>query len=186
MRSHKQVPILGFAAWSGTGKTTLLVNLLPLLAQTGIHTAVIKHAHYRFDIDHPGKDSYVLRHAGADQICVISRSRFALVVERPAFKEPTLVEALQKLDHRIADLILVEGFKDEAFPKIELSRPALRYPLLFPNDPSIIAIAADAPLAMPTTLPLLPLNQLAVIKDFILDNIVGRLPLTASATESHH
>ncbi len=173
MRSHKQVPILGFAAWSGTGKTTLLLHLLPLLTQIGIHTAVVKHAHHRFDVDHPGKDSYVLRHAGASQIIVTSRSRWALMVERPTPQEPRLVEALQKLHHQTADLILVEGFKDEPFPKIELCRPSLRYPLLFPDDPSIIAVATDAPLARQTTLPLLALNQPAAIKDFILNTIIG-------------
>lgn len=162
-------PLLGFAAISGTGKTTLLVQILPLLKKRGIRVGMIKHAHHRFDIDKPGKDSYKLRQAGAEQMLIASRHRWALMVETPQQQQadPQLNELLLHLDQDAVDLILVEGFKQVRFPKIELHRPALGHELLFPNDAAIIAIATDAPLAKSTALPLLDLNDPAEITDFI-------------------
>jgi len=164
------LPLLGFAAWSGTGKTTLLTQLIPLLGAEGIRVAVVKHAHHNFDIDHPGKDSYELRHAGARQVLIASRRRLALMLDNPPgqYEEPTLPDLLARLDPAYADLILVEGFKQQAFPKIELYRPALGQPLLFPTNPTVIAIATDQPDGLPANAPpILPLNEPAAIAEFI-------------------
>jgi len=163
-------PLLGFAAWSGTGKTTLLEQLVPLLVARGLRVAVVKHAHHDFDIDVPGKDSYRMRKAGARQVMVASRRRWALVTEHDDGRaEPRLAELLPQLDHAQLDLILVEGFKHEAIPKIELHRPALGKPLLYPDDPQVIAVATDAPLASAPPLPLLNLNTPEEVADFVLD-----------------
>ena len=175
IREHRGVPVLGIAAWSGTGKTTLLTRLIPLLREAGLRLALIKHAHHTFDIDHPGKDSYELRKAGADQILLGSRERLAVIRERRV-AEPTLEEMLALVDTDSADLILVEGFKHEALRKIELHRPALGRPLLFPEDPGIIAVACDAPLPRATTLPLLTLGDPAGVARFILEEVLGRAP----------
>ncbi len=168
-------PLLAFVAASGTGKTTLLEQLIPLLRAQGQRLAVIKHTHHDFDIDQPGKDSYRMRAAGAQQVMVASRRRWALLTEhndqRP---EPELAELVQALDRSVLDLILVEGFKHEAVPKIELHRPLLGKPPLFPADPHVIAVACDAPPAIPTTLPLLDLNSPAEIAAFVLRTITRR------------
>jgi molybdopterin-guanine dinucleotide biosynthesis protein MobB len=164
-----KLPVLGFAAYSGTGKTTLLTQLIPLLREQGIRIAMVKHAHHRFDVDLPGKDSYELRKAGATQMLICSRHRFALMTDLEEDQEPVLSEYLDHLDTDAADLVLVEGFKAESFPKIELHRPSLGKDLIFPNDEYIIAIATDAPDAIETDLPLLPLNQPQLIAEFILN-----------------
>jgi len=172
---EKHVPILGFCAWSGTGKTTLLRALLPLLVARGMRVAVVKHAHHKFDIDHPGKDSYALRKAGASQMLISSRRRMALMTEFERGRdEPRLSELLDRLDLQRADLILVEGFKHEHYPKIELHRPSLNKPLLFPDDPDVIAFASDAPIPESGThLPGLDLNDPGQIADFIIGKIAG-------------
>ncbi len=162
-------PILGFAAWSGTGKTTLLKQLIPSLKANGLRLAVIKHAHHNFDIDTPGKDSYELRKAGADTMLIGSRNRWALMVERDSGAEPRLDEMCAIVSGRDANLILVEGFKHERFPKLELHRPSMGRPLLFPEDDSIIAIASDARLSTTPEIPLLDLNNLQSIVDFVMD-----------------
>jgi molybdopterin-guanine dinucleotide biosynthesis adapter protein len=162
------IPVLGIAAYSGTGKTTLLRQLLSLLRARGLRVAVVKHAHHSFDTDVPGKDSYELRKAGATQMLVASRHRWALVTETGDADEPKLDELLGQLDHENLDLILVEGFKAERFRKIELHRPSLGNPLLYPLDPSIIAIATDAALAATPTIPVLDLGNPEQIADFIL------------------
>ncbi len=164
----KPTPLLGFAAWSGAGKTTLLKALLPLLRARDLNVAVIKHAHHEFDTDLPGKDSYELRKAGANLVLVCSRRRRALVVETDLKCDPRLADMLRHLPREGADLILVEGFKDEAIDKIEIHRPALNRPLLCATDPYVIAVATDAPVTLPRQLPPLPLNDPAVIADFIL------------------
>jgi molybdopterin-guanine dinucleotide biosynthesis adapter protein len=162
-------PVLGFAAFSGTGKTTLLVKLLPLLTARGLRIGMIKHAHHTFDVDHPGKDSYVLRKAGASQMLVSSRQRWALMVEiETPREEPRLSDMLPHLDASCLDLILVEGFKHERIPKIELYRPSLGHPLLFPEDETVIAVATDAPLPRTTVLPVLDLNAPEQIAEFVL------------------
>ncbi len=169
MLNNAAVPILGFAAFSGVGKTTLLVKLVGMLQRRGYRVGVVKHAHHSFDIDVPGKDSYELRKAGAIQTLVGSRHRWALVVEAERAQEPALDDLLRHLDQTSLDFILVEGFKTEQFPKIELHRPSLGHPLLYPNDSSIIAIASDAPLAVETNLPTLNLNQPGEISDFLVE-----------------
>lgn len=170
------LPLLGFAAWSGTGKTTLLTQLIPLLVHAGIRVAVLKHAHHNFDIDHPGKDSYRLRHAGAQQVLVASSRRVALMLESPFGneREPILEDMVSRIDPNYADLILVEGFKSRAFPKIELHRPDLGQPLLFPTDSSVIAIATDQPEQVPAPAPpILPLNDPQAIAEFIHTHVLA-------------
>jgi molybdopterin-guanine dinucleotide biosynthesis protein MobB len=167
MTNDFAIPVLGFAAWSGTGKTTLLSQVLPLLRGSGLRCALVKHAHHDFDIDHPGKDSYELRKAGAGQVLIASRRRWALMVEREYEQDPPLAELLRHLDPTQADLVLVEGFKHEHLPKIELHRPALGRPLLYPDDPDIIAVASDRPLDVP--IPRLDLNDPASIAAFVVE-----------------
>jgi molybdopterin-guanine dinucleotide biosynthesis protein B len=162
-------PVLGFAAYSGSGKTTLLSALLPMLAERGLRVGVIKHSHHDFEIDQPGKDSYRLRKAGARQMLIASPLRSALIEENPAPREPQLAGLLNRLDRDNLDLILVEGFRQARFPKIEIHRAATGKPFLHPDDPSIIAIASDAPLD--TALPRLDLNQPRDVLAYILDLI---------------
>jgi len=163
------LPVIGFSAFSGTGKTTLLKRVLPLLQVQNFRIGVIKHAHHNFDIDHPGKDSYELRHAGADKMLITSRRRMAIVEEfREQTSEPTLEQALDSLQPDNLDIILVEGFKHEAFPKIELYRPMTGKPAIYPKDPDIIAVATDGNLPIPTDLPVLDLNDAQSIAAFIL------------------
>ncbi len=164
-------PLLGFVAFSGTGKTTLLKQLIPLLKQQNLKIGLIKHAHHHFDIDIPGKDSYELRKAGAEQVLVASQQRWAMITETPMQEsDPALDKMLAHLDQPELDLILVEGFKHATFPKLELHRPALGHPLLFPHDADILAIATDAPLHRKTTLPVLDINQPKAIAEFILQH----------------
>lgn len=168
-----RVPILGFAAFSGTGKTTLLTQLIPLLNASHLRIGLIKHSHHNFDIDHPGKDSYRLRKAGASPVMLVSRYRRAIITEYPDAKEPSLFEQLQHFDQNDVDLILVEGFKRERFPKIELYRSAMNKPLLFPSDDTIIAVASDQPVPHPTALTQLDLNRPEQIARFILDRFLS-------------
>ncbi len=165
---QSDIPVIGFAAFSGTGKTTLLERLLPILTHSGVRIGMIKHAHHQFDIDTPGKDSYRLRKAGATQTLIASTQRWALMTENPVEDPPELVNLIQHLDQKHLDLILVEGFKQAHIPKIELHRPGLGHPLLFPADDNIIAIATDTPLEIETDLPRLDLNQPEEIANFIL------------------
>ena len=168
------LPLVGFCAFSGTGKTTLLTRLLPLLNNRGLRIGVVKHAHHRFDIDHPGKDSFELRLAGASQMLVASRKRMAWVKETQENRpEPVLEEALLALETEHLDLVLVEGFKQAAIPKIELYRASLGKPLMYPAMSNIIAIATDAPLADKSiSLPQLNLNQPVKIAEFIIETIL--------------
>jgi molybdopterin-guanine dinucleotide biosynthesis protein B len=180
MLVNAHVPIIGFAAWSGTGKTTLLKALLPRLNARSLRVGMVKHAHHSFDLDHPGKDSYELRKSGAAQMLISSRSRWALVVEQALPREPRLDEVLLELEQAALDLILVEGFKDEEFAKIELHRPSRKRPLLYPDDPCIVAVACDAPLGDTPPLPVLDLNDPEAIADFIvrhlgIEALVGNL-----------
>ncbi|KAA3626683.1 MAG: molybdopterin-guanine dinucleotide biosynthesis protein B [Proteobacteria bacterium] len=173
-------PILGIAAYSGTGKTTLLRQVIPLLGQRGIRVGMIKHAHHKLEIDTPGKDSYELRKSGADQVLVASNRMWALMVDTPGQDEPQLDELVRKLDQERIDLILVEGFKQGRFPKIELHRPSVNKPLIFPKDDTIIAIACDAELSTATDLPLLDINSPQQIADFICSYVETAGSVTAS------
>lgn len=173
---NAQVPILGFSAFSGTGKTTLLVKLIPILKKSGLRIGLIKHSHHNFKIDKPGKDSYRLREAGASPVMLVSNHRRAIITEFIEPNEPTLNDQLNAFDQSELDLILVEGFKAEYFPKIELHRPSLKNKLLFPEDPSIIAIATDAKFNTPTKLtsitpPILDINNPGLIAQFILTHL---------------
>lgn len=165
---QKMPKLLGFAAWSGTGKTTLLKQLIPRLKSRGVRLGVIKHAHHKFDIDHPGKDSYELRKAGADQMLISSGQRWALMVEQDQGDQPSLNHLLNRMDHELLDLVLVEGFRHNAIPKIELHRASLGKPLLCENDENIIAIAADTVIELPRDLPQFDLNQPESLVEFII------------------
>lgn len=171
---NAHVPILGFAAASGTGKTTLLEQLIPILRQHGLRVGLIKHSHHSFDIDHPGKDSFRLRKAGATPVMLVSRKRRAIITEFDSQDEPRLDDQLEVFEQNGLDLILVEGFKSEAIPKIELHRPSLNKPLLYPEDPDIIAIASDCPLALQNQPVQLDINQPNKIAEFILKWIGSR------------
>jgi len=172
MASKFPLPVLGFAGYSGAGKTTLLVQLVPLLSERGLCTGLIKHSHHDFEIDYPGKDSYELRKAGAKQVLIGSKYRWALITETAHAKEPSLADLLDHFDPQALDLILVEGFKFEAIPKIEIHRPSAGRPLLFPKDPSFIAIAVDALLPISATIPVFDLNQPSRMADFIMDYVL--------------
>jgi len=160
--------VFGFAACSGSGKTTLIENLVPLLVARGLKVSVIKHAHHAFDVDRPGKDSYRHRMAGAGEVLVSSGARWALMHELRNEAEPELPALL----HRLApcDLVLVEGFKRQAIPKIEIYRLAAGTALLFPDDPHIVALATDAriPTRIPTAMPTFGLEDYTGIAGFML------------------
>jgi len=162
-------PVIGFAAYSGTGKTTLLRSLIPRLVARGLRIGVVKHTHHEFDIDHPGKDSHALRQAGASRVALGSSRRWALIVERPAPREATLSELLEPMCNAGIDLVLVEGFRHERFPKIEVHRPVMGRSLLALEDDSIIAVATDDPSLDCRGLRRLDLNDVASIEAFVLD-----------------
>ncbi len=168
------IPTLSFCAYaSNSGKTTLLTQLIPALIARGLRVSVIKHAHHTFDIDYPGKDSYKLREAGAVQTMIASNTRWALMTEHrnmlDTAPEPSLNTLLTQLDTDLTDLVLVEGFRHEAIPKIEVFRASLGQPLLAMQDSTIIAIASDTQLAshLPSQLPVLDLNNIEQIADFV-------------------
>jgi molybdopterin-guanine dinucleotide biosynthesis protein MobB len=156
--------IFGLAGWSGSGKTTLLTRLIPELVRRGTSVSTIKHAHHEFDIDKPGKDSWLHRQAGAREVMVASARRFALMHELREAPEPMLDELVARLAP--VDLLLVEGFKREPHPKLEVHRPVIGKPFLYPDDPHIVAVASDAVLTVP--LPVLALDDVAAIADLIL------------------
>lgn len=168
---NAQVPLIGLAAYSGTGKTTLLTHLIPQLKQHGLRIGLIKHSHHPFEIDQPGKDSHRLREAGAATVLLVSQYRRAIMTEFSPPQEPELGQQLAALNQAELDLILVEGFRQASFPKIELHRAQLNKPLLYPNDPSIIAVASDIQLNLPAPLHGLDINEPTHITRFILDFI---------------
>jgi molybdopterin-guanine dinucleotide biosynthesis adapter protein len=168
--------VFGLAGWSGSGKTTLLIKLIPELIVRGITVSTIKHAHHEFDIDKPGKDSWLHRQAGASEVMVASSRRFALMHELRDMPEPSLDELLARMGP--VDLVLVEGFKAHPHPKLEVHRPSVGKPFLYLEDPHIVGIACDV--ALPAApLPVLPLDAVATIADFI----VGESGLAHGATE---
>jgi molybdopterin-guanine dinucleotide biosynthesis adapter protein len=136
--------VVGLAGWSGAGKTTLITRVIPVLARRGLKVATVKHAHHDFDIDQPGKDSWLHRQAGAREVAIASSRRWAIVHELGEEPELSLAAILAKL--AAVDLVIVEGFKRHAHPKLEVFRAALGKPLLHPDDDCIVAIASDAPL----------------------------------------
>lgn len=165
----KGLPTLGIAAFSGTGKTSLLKNLIPILKQKNIRTAIIKHAHHDFDIDLPGKDSYELRRAGADQMLISSAKRFVKITE--VRQEIPLQQCLAQVSAAEADLVLVEGYKMARISKIELHRPCLGFALLYPFDKHIIAVASDQKLSIDDDMPVLDLKNVEEIAEFIVLNM---------------
>lgn len=168
------LPLLGFAAFSGTGKTTLLKQVIPLLKSQQIRIGMIKHAHHDFDIDQPGKDSFELRKAGADQMLIASSKRWALMVETPGQSEADLHTLINQLDATSLDLILVEGFKHLPYPKIELHRHELDKPYLYPQDKTIIALALDSKTNENYPLPVLDINRPEQISAFILKEVLNK------------
>lgn len=155
--------VFGIAGWSGSGKTTLIEKLLPVLAARGWRVSVVKHAHVHFDVDKPGKDSFRFREAGSHEVLISSPSRWALMREHRGAPEPGLDELLTHLGD--CDLVLVEGFKRDAIPKLEVHRAAIGKPLLSPDDPHIVALASDVPVA--TALPQYRLDDIGRIADAI-------------------
>lgn len=157
----------GFAGWSGSGKTTLIEQLIPRFIGRGFKVSLIKHAHHDFDVDKPGKDSYRHRHAGCQEVLVTSSRRWVLMHELRGDVEPGLEEQMRHISP--CDLLLVEGFKRDALPKLEVHRAANGKPLLHPEDPHIVAIATDVP--VDTSLPTFDLNDRDGIADFILHSV---------------
>jgi molybdopterin-guanine dinucleotide biosynthesis adapter protein len=151
--------VIGLAGWSGSGKTTLITKVIPVLVGRGLKVSTVKHAHHAFDIDRPGKDSWQHREAGASEVVVASSRRWALVHELRDEPEPPLEALLAKLSP--ADLVIIEGFKRHAHPKLEIYRASVGKPLIYPQDDCVVAIASDAPL---------PQAQLPVL---MLDDIEG-------------
>ncbi|GAB4463969.1 MAG: molybdopterin-guanine dinucleotide biosynthesis protein B [Burkholderiaceae bacterium] len=155
--------VIGFIGYSNTGKTTLIEKLIPIFAARGLRVAAIKHAHHGFDMDRPGKDSYRYREAGAAQVLIATERRWALLTETPR-RAATLDELLAQLAP--CDLVIIEGFKSEGrIPRIEVRRTTNTEPALYPNDPNVIAVAADH--AVDTALPVLDLNDAAKIAAFV-------------------
>jgi molybdopterin-guanine dinucleotide biosynthesis adapter protein len=136
--------IIGLAGWSGSGKTTLVTSVIPVLVKRGLKVATVKHAHHEFDLDQPGKDSWLHREAGAREVAIVSSRRWAIMHELGGEAEPPLMEILAKLSP--VDLVIVEGFKRHTHPKLEVYRAAIGKPLLHPDDDCIVAVATDAPL----------------------------------------
>lgn len=163
--------VMGFAGFSGSGKTMLVERLIPALKLRGLRVSVVKHAHHKFDIDHPGKDSWRHREAGAFEVVVASDRRLALMRE---FEQPAQLSA----HHLLAELwpgvdwVLIEGFKDSNLPKVEVWRPQSGKPARYPHDPLIVAIATDAPEALPeeTLRPVLDLNDPDAVAEWLVEN----------------
>jgi molybdopterin-guanine dinucleotide biosynthesis adapter protein len=151
--------VIGLAGWSGAGKTTLLSRVIPYFIKEGLRVSVIKHAHHEFDVDVPGKDSWVHRQSGAAEVLISSARRWALMHELRGAAEPRLPELLTKMSR--VDLVVVEGFKRAPHRKIEVHRAANGKPVLFPEDPGIVGIATDT--AIETTLPVAHLDDIPAI-----------------------
>jgi molybdopterin-guanine dinucleotide biosynthesis protein B len=161
--------IIGLAGWSGSGKTTLLTRVIPRIAARGLKVSTLKHAHHSFDIDQPGKDSHSHRMAGATEVLVGAASRWALVHELRGEAEPALETLLRKLSP--VDLVLVEGYKRERHPKLEVYRAVNGKPLLHPDDPAIVAIASDEPLPA-AQVPVVDLDDVDGIADLLIRQAV--------------
>ena len=159
--------VIGVAGYSGSGKTTLIEKVIPVLAAQGLRVSLIKHAHHEFDIDQPGKDSYRNRHAGCVEVMVSSAKRWALMHELRGAAEPSLEQQLKHFSP--CDVVIVEGFKSQPIPKIEVHRKGTRAPLLYPDNPHIVAVATDEPLDTP--LPQLDVNDAPAVARFIVHHL---------------
>ena len=163
------VKVFGFAGWSGSGKTTLIEQLIPRLAARAGRVSLVKHAHHAFDIDLPGKDSFRHREAGCTEVLVSSARRYAVTHELRGEPELTLAEALARLSP--CDLVLVEGYKSQPIPKLEVWRPTVGKPLLHPHDGAIVGVATDAPGALAdAAIPVFRLEAVDEIATFVLAN----------------
>ncbi len=169
--------VFGFAGWSGSGKTTLIEQLIPRFVMRGLKVSLIKHAHYLFDIDRPGKDSWRHREAGASEVLITSDQRWVLMHELRDEPEPDLHRQLERFSP--CDLVLVEGYKHADIPKLEVHRPSVGKPLLQPNDPNIVAVATDD--AVECGVPRLDLNAPDAISDFIIEYLDRRHELRTAA-----
>jgi molybdopterin-guanine dinucleotide biosynthesis protein B len=156
--------VFGLAGWSGAGKTTLLSKLIPALTAQGVRVSTLKHAHHEFDLDTPGKDSWVHRQSGATEVAIVSANRYAIMHELRGAPEPAIEDLLPRLAP--VDLLLIEGFKRHKHDKLEIHRPALGKALLAAADPDIVAVASDAEIAG-LAVPLLDLNDIAAIAAFV-------------------
>ena len=156
--------IIGFAGWSGAGKTTLVAKVLPRIVARGLSVSTLKHAHHSFDVDQPGKDSFMHREAGASEVVVSSAKRFAILHELRGEEEWSLPALVKKMAP--VDLVLVEGFKRDAFPKLEIHRSGNGKPLIHPDDPHIVAIASDVPLPQ-VRVPVIDLDDIERIADLV-------------------
>jgi molybdopterin-guanine dinucleotide biosynthesis protein B len=166
--------VIGLAGWSGSGKTTLLVRLLPELIRRGISVSTMKHAHHVFDVDQPGKDSFRHRAAGASEVLVASANRWALMHELRGAGEPSAAELMKHMTQ--VDLLIVEGFKREQHDKIEIHRRKNGKPLLYPDDPRIVAVLSDEPL-LDCPLPVIDLDDLVKVADFVIAHCKLLLPV---------
>ena len=161
--------IIGLAGWSGSGKTTLITKLIPRLIARSVLVSTLKHAHHGFDLDQPGKDSFFHRAAGATEVIISSAKRWAILHELREEPEWNLRSLVAKMSP--VDLVLVEGFKRDAFPKLEIHRAANNKPLIHPEDPHIVAIASD--IALPQAkVPVIDLNDIETIADLLLARAV--------------
>jgi molybdopterin-guanine dinucleotide biosynthesis adapter protein len=176
--------ILGLAGWSGSGKTTLLSRLIPRLLERGMKIATVKHAHHAFDVDQPGKDSYEHRKAGASEVIVSSARRWVQMHERGAEAEATLAQLLRRLSP--CDLVLVEGYKKQRHPKIEVFRGVLGLSPLFVGDPRIVAVVSDQPFPE-ARIPVVDINEIATITELVcaraepLGSVLAELDRTAGS-----
>lgn len=182
--AHRGVPVLGFMAPSGTGKTTLLRALIPRLTAAGLRVGCVKHTHHSFEIDHPGKDSFALRAAGATQVLLGSSQRWALIVEAPDAEEPGLVQLLERLELSALDLVLVEGFRLETLPKIEVHRVELGRPLACTSTASIVALATNQQPLPKVAVPSFDLDRPDALADFIRDHVVRWSGLRSGAVKA--
>ena len=169
--------VIGIAGWSGAGKTTLLTRVIPRLSARGLRVSTIKHAHHAFDIDQPGKDSHTHRLAGATEVLVSSANRWALMHELRGQGEMPLDALLGRLSQ--VDLVLVEGFKTQAHPKLEVYRASVGKPALHPEDENIVAVASDGPVA--ASVPVVALDDIEAVADILvelaapLDSVIARV-----------
>jgi molybdopterin-guanine dinucleotide biosynthesis adapter protein len=170
--------VIGLAGWSGAGKTTLITRVIPVLVRRGLKVATVKHAHHAFDIDRPGKDSWQHREAGASEVVVASSRRWAVVHELRDEAEPSLAELLAKLSP--VDLVIIEGFKRHAHPKLEVYRATVGKPLIYPQDDCVVAIASDAPLPQ-AQLPVLMLDDIEGIANVLQAEALPRERISESS-----